>query len=594
MTALNENRDSQLNDTDDYAGPAKAVEHSVSLDSRSPGVRRIEAISTSFTVVSMTFLFVGVFLVSYAYGLDGQTRSVYQTTATNSFEVHSLLSTLNVVKSVIAAAAQPPMSKAADVFGRFELVSFSAFFYVLGTVIEAASTNIETYAGGQVLWQLGLTGFQLLFEVLIADLTSVRNRVLFSYIPALPFLVNAWVSGNVTSAILENSTWHWGVGMWCIIIPITSIPIYVGLIMAKRKAKRDGKLEGLELKYDRSSIHNGMLWFFWQLDVIGVILLTAMLALILIPLTIAGGTSANWHKGDVIAMLVIGILCIPAFAVWELKFARHPCVPFHLLNNRTILAGLMIAMMLNMCWYLQGDYLYTVLSVSFDESVISATRITSLYSFCSVITGVIGGFVIRYIRRIKWVAVTGTLIFISALGMMIKYRSASDNGHAGVIGAQILLGVGGGLFPYPVQALVQASTKHEHVAMITALYLTTYQIGSAIGNSISGAIWTNTLPAQLAQNLGSLNASLADIAYSSPFTFIAEYPMGTPERTAVIDAYNHSQKLLTITGTCLAIPVIIAALLLGNPRLGDTQALENAESSSENQLDEQVSDVETK
>jgi SIT family siderophore-iron:H+ symporter-like MFS transporter len=60
--------------------------------------------------------------------------------------------------------------------------------------------------------------------------------------------------------------------------------------------------------------------------------------------------------------------------------------------------------------------------------------------------------------------------------------------------------------------------------------------------------------------------------------------MGTPERTAVIDAYNHSQKLLTITGTCLAIPVIIAALLLGNPRLGDTQALENAESSSENQL----------
>lgn len=50
----------------------------------------------------------------------------------------------------------------------------------------------------------------LLFEVLIADLSSVRNRVLISYIPALPFLINAWISGNVTSAILANSTWHWG------------------------------------------------------------------------------------------------------------------------------------------------------------------------------------------------------------------------------------------------------------------------------------------------------------------------------------------------------------------------------------------------
>jgi SIT family siderophore-iron:H+ symporter-like MFS transporter len=62
----------------------------------------------------------------------------------------------------------------------------------------------------KVLWQLGLTGFQLLFEVLIADLSSTRNRVLMSYIPALPFLINAWISGNVTAAILANSTWQWG------------------------------------------------------------------------------------------------------------------------------------------------------------------------------------------------------------------------------------------------------------------------------------------------------------------------------------------------------------------------------------------------
>jgi SIT family siderophore-iron:H+ symporter-like MFS transporter len=48
----------------------------------------------------------------------------------------------------------------------------------------------------------------------------------------------------------------------------------------------------------------------------------------------------------------------------------------------------------------------------------------------------------------------------------------------------LVLGIAGGLFPYPVQALVQAASKHEHVAMITALYLTTYQIGSAIGSKL--------------------------------------------------------------------------------------------------------------
>jgi hypothetical protein len=52
--------------------------HKVVLDTRSPGVRKIEAISSSFTTTSLTILFIGIFLASYAYGLDGSTRSVYQ------------------------------------------------------------------------------------------------------------------------------------------------------------------------------------------------------------------------------------------------------------------------------------------------------------------------------------------------------------------------------------------------------------------------------------------------------------------------------------------------------------------------------------
>ncbi|KAI8070829.1 ferrichrome-type siderophore transporter [Gongronella butleri] len=550
------------------------------LDRKSPGVLRIEAMASSFNVASLSVLMFGVFLVSYAYGLDGSTRSSYQTEATNSFANHSLLSTLNVVKAVVAAASQPAFSKAADVFGRFELVSFSALFYVVGTIIEATSTNVQSYAGGQVIYQLGMTGFQLLFEVLIADLSSLRNRVLFSYLPAIPFLINAWVSGNVTSEVMANSTWEWGVAMWAIIIPVTCIPIYVGLFMANRRAKKAGKYDNIPSIYSGATLMENLSILFWQLDIIGVILLAAVLCLLLIPLTLAGGVSSSWHQPDIIAMLVIGFVCIPIFVFWELKFAKHPCIPFRLLKDRGVIACLVVALMLNTCWYLQGDFLYTMLQVAFDESIMSSTRITLLYSFSSVIVGIIGGFAVRYVRRIKWIAVFGTLIFTAALGMMIKYRSF-DNGIAGLIGAQVLLGIGGGLFPYPVQALIQAATKHEHVAIITAVYLTTYQIGSAIGNSISGAIWTNTLPAKLEAALGPLNATLPTYAYSSPLYFIVDYPLGTPERTAMIGAYSQVQQLLTITGTALAVPLIIAALCLRNPVLGDTQALDNAEALSQ-------------
>lgn len=66
----------------------------------------------------------------------------------------------------------------------------SVFFYVLGTIIEAAADDVDTFIAGAVLYQIGYTSVLLLVEVVIADTTSLRSRVFFSYIPALPFIVS--------------------------------------------------------------------------------------------------------------------------------------------------------------------------------------------------------------------------------------------------------------------------------------------------------------------------------------------------------------------------------------------------------------------
>jgi hypothetical protein len=48
------------------------------LGGKSPGVRRIEAISSQFTRLDRVFVFIGVFLIAYAYGLDSSVRYTYQ------------------------------------------------------------------------------------------------------------------------------------------------------------------------------------------------------------------------------------------------------------------------------------------------------------------------------------------------------------------------------------------------------------------------------------------------------------------------------------------------------------------------------------
>ncbi|KAF4493397.1 Siderophore iron transporter 1 [Fusarium agapanthi] len=543
-------------------------------DITSPGVQRIKAMSEVITLADRFFIFFGVFLIAYAYGLDGTVRYAYQPSALNSFQEHSLQSSVNTLRAVIAAAAQPTAGKIADVFGRVELICISVFFYTIGTVIEAAAQNLDTYSAGAVIYQIGYTMILLLVEVIIGDITSVRSRLFFSYIPALPFIINTWVSGDVTEAVLGATTWRWGIGMWCIIYPVCALPLIISLLVVGHRAKKAGHLVGYRSSFQQLGFNKLTVELFWLLDIIGVILLIAVFALLLVPLTIAGGFESKWSDPQVVAPLVIGFVCIPVFVVWELR-APHPLVPFHHMRDRSVWAPMGIACMLNFAWTMQGDYLYTVLQVSFNFSIKAATRVQSLYSFASVITGTILGLIVYKVRRFKIFIVSGTCLFLVAFGLLIRYRGdpSSDN-KSGVIGAQILLGIAGGMFPYPAQASLQAYVTHERLAVMTGLYLALYQVGSAFGNAVSGAIWTQVLPVRLAQSFSSFgNETLAVYAYSQPLSAILDFPVGSDERNAMIDAYKHVQRLLTITGICLCVPLIAFSLCLRNPKLTDQQNL---------------------
>ncbi|KAF5537743.1 siderophore iron transporter 1 [Fusarium mexicanum] len=543
-------------------------------DITSPGVQRIKAMSEVITLADRIFIFFGVFLIAYAYGLDGTVRYAYQPSALNSFQEHSLQSSVNTLRAVIAAAAQPTAGKIADVFGRVELICISVFFYTIGTVIEAAAQNLDTYSAGAVIYQIGYTMILLLVEVIIGDITSVRSRLFFSYIPALPFIINTWVSGDVSEAVLGATTWRWGIGMWCIIYPVCALPLIISLLVVGHRAKKAGHLVGYRSAFQQLGFNKLTAELFWLLDIIGVILLIAVFALLLVPLTIAGGFESKWSAPQVVAPLVIGFVCIPVFVVWELR-APHPLVPFHHMKDRSVWAPMGIACMLNFAWTMQGDYLYTVLQVSFNFSIKAATRVQSLYSFASVITGTILGLIVYKVRRFKVFIVSGTCLFLVAFGLLIRYRGdpSSDN-KSGVIGAQILLGIAGGMFPYPAQASLQAYVTHERLAVMTGLYLALYQVGSAFGNAVSGAIWTQVLPVRLAQSFSSFgNETLAVYAYSQPLSAILDFPVGSDERDAMIDAYKHVQRLLTITGICLCVPLIAFSLCLRNPKLTDQQNL---------------------
>ncbi|ESZ89922.1 hypothetical protein SBOR_9684 [Sclerotinia borealis F-4128] len=529
------------------------------------GVQNIEAVSMTWTTWSLVMAYIGIFLISFTTSLEGQVVASLAVFATSSFNDHSLISTVLVIQNVVNAVIKAPMAKSADVFGRLEAFSVSIFLAVLGGVTMATSTNVRTYAAAQIFYAAGSTGLQILQQIFIADTTDLLNRALWSSLPQIPFLITVWIGAPIGDKILKTTTWRWGYGIWCIILPVVFLPLAMSLFLNNRKAKRAGLTAPSPLKGLGPISIMKTLWN--DLDIGGMILLSAAFALILIPLTIASKAADGWSSPDIIAMIVLGVVCLLTFPVWESikKVAPHPLIPLGLLKSRTFCAGCGIGFFYFMAFFLSVQpYFYSYLLVVQGLSIPAAGHVTQVFSFTATISSVIVSLLIKYTKFYKPYITIGALIYLMGIGLMYHYRQENSS-IAQIIGTQIAVGIGGGMLNVPAQLAVQASVpSHQNVAVATAVYLTCVEMGGAVGSAIAGVIWGHEIPKKLAEYSNIIDSQAV---YNSINNALA-YPMGSEERMAINRAYQETMHKLLLVALCVSAPVVVLSLVVRNDRLG--------------------------
>lgn len=231
------------------------------------------------------------------------------------------------------------MAKVADVFGRLEAFSFSILLFVIGYIQQATASNISTYAAAQIFYSAGSTGLQVLQQIFIADTSDLTNRAFWSSLPNTPFLVTVWIGPIIGHAIYQAGGWRTGYWIWALILPATFVPLFISLFLNNMKAKRKGLTAPSPWKGIGFLQILKNIWF--ELDVGGIIFLTAGFTLILIPLTIASKSSHEWDSASIITMLIVGFVCFLIFPFWEgtKNLAPQPLIPMDLLKSRNFCAG---------------------------------------------------------------------------------------------------------------------------------------------------------------------------------------------------------------------------------------------------------------
>ncbi len=151
------------------------------------------------------------------------------------------------------------------------------------------------------------------------------------------------------------------------------------------------------------------------------------------------------------------------------------------------------------------------------------------------------------------------------LGLMVRYRSQNATIRQ-LVSVQIVVGIGGGMINVPAQLGVQASANHQHVAVATAVYLTSVEIGGAVGSAISGAVWGNNIPRKLMEYLPAGSKQDALTIYNNIET-ARSYAVGSLERMAIDRAYQETMKILLTIAVCVAVPLVPLSLIMKNYKL---------------------------
>ncbi|KAF1999575.1 siderochrome-iron transporter MirB [Amniculicola lignicola CBS 123094] len=556
--------DKEINEKDTAVADPSSADSDIEKEPvhKQDGVSRVEAITSVFTKKALWITFVLLYLCLWSDSLMINTQYALEPYVTSAFSQHALLATTNVMSSIIGGVSKLTIAKLFDIWGRVEGFSLAIGLLVMGMLMKAACENVQTYAAAAVFYWVGHTGLQYSVDVFTADLTSLRNRGIMFGLNATPGIANIFAGPALAeeflykNGVVSEFGWRWAYGAFCIIIPVMASPVFASFFIHSRKAK---KLGILPKRNTGRTLPQSIKHYLIEFDVLGMLLTSAAFSLVLLPLSLAGSQKDKWANGSMIAMEVVGVLCLVGFFAWEKWFAPVQYLPFKYLKDPTILGACVCHFAMYLAIYTWDIYLSSYLQVVNEVSVRDAGYILNSYSLSAFIMMPITGLVIRYYTKPKWIALIAVPLMALGTGLLVYFRHPGTNvGY--ITMCQILNGAAGGILSVIMPIMVMASVTHQEVAVVLALHSLFASIGSGVGVAISGAIWTQLLPGKLERYLPADLKSEALTIYGD-ITVQLSYEYGSPARDAIVQAYGEVQRIMVIAGAAF-VPLVLLSILV--------------------------------
>ncbi|KAH7310262.1 siderophore iron transporter mirA [Rhexocercosporidium sp. MPI-PUGE-AT-0058] len=484
-------------------------------------------------------------------------------------------------------------------FGRPLGFAIAASLLSLANVLYASCNKIDIFLSGGIFEALGDSWWNITQQIFIADITSFINRgILFTLPESFSAIPTLYPGSYLGEHMLLNSSWRWGYGIWAVILPFCALPTIALMIWTDRRATKMGIVkEKISLLHDAPS---GASWgkkayqVLWiEVDLPGEFLLMAGLAMTLLLISIAGkSNTARWKRPSSVILLIMGVLTVAGFLVWDGKFAKKPIIPFRMVKEKSVVLGCVAAITIAMSDAVYRTFLSSSLQVAGGYSPGNATRIDNAQRVAYNVGAILAGISLKFGKNTKPFIILGSFTIVLANGLPIyltNMHSTSIGNEVSFITVKTILGVGHGFVQVPIQVALQASVPHSEVGIATAVYLSSLGFGSNMGNSIGGAIWNGILPSKLRKYL-PVEAKAATRAIFGSIVTAKKFKAGSATQVAINLAYRETQRSLSIASFSLSIPllIIIITIFMRNVKLAEEDKVRDEAAAEELKLAEKI------
>lgn len=264
----------------------------------------------------------------------------------------------------------------------------------------------------------------------------------------------------------------------------------------------------------------------YRVDVVGLVLLSAGLVALLVPLI--EGQDQGWPLWTYL-VLVAGALLIVAFGAWEVAVAkrgRNPLVPPHLFSHPAFTGGVILALV----YFAAFTSIFFTISILWQAGLGHTALESGLVSIPFAIGSIVGASQSnRLTERLGRTVLVGGVSLVAVgliwVWLVLLLTEPADLTNWLLLAPLFIAGLGSGCFVAPNVSFIVATVDPAEAGAASGVVGVMQRIGSAAGIAVVGSVFFGTLvvagPGPEALATGFTDSATLAMAVSAGLSVVA-------------------------------------------------------------------------